>query len=256
VRLLSPRVRTESLLRHPVSYWLIIAVVSSLAILPFCWFGTPSGHDFEFHLNSWMDVLAQWKQGVIYPRWAALAYWGYGEPRFLFYPPFSWMLGATLGSILPWNMVPGACCWLALTLAGAGMYRLAREWLGPADALFAAAFYALNPYHLLVVYWRSAYAELLCAGLLPLLLLLVVRINDNLGRFEWARDDDTDGWFETHTNSQEGLWAGLRTFLRPFRGVHKRYLYGYVAIHEFSVNLKAISPDFISRLVCRYFFCT
>ena len=73
---------------------------------------------------------------------------------------------------------------------------------------------------------------------------------------EWARDDDTDGWFETHTNSQEGLWAGLRTFLRPFRGVHKRYLYGYVAIHEFSVNLKAISPDFISRLVCRYFFCT
>lgn len=71
---------------------------------------------------------------------------------------------------------------------------------------------------------------------------------------EWARDDDADGWFETHTNSQEGLWAGLRTFLRPFRGVHKRYLHGYIAIHEFSVNLKAISPDFIARLVCRFSF--
>jgi len=125
-----------------------------------------------------MDVLAQWNQGIAYPRWAALAHWGYGEPRFLFYPPVSWMLGAALGSVLPWKLVAGVYCWLALTLAGAGMYRLAREWLGPADALFAAAFYALNPYHLLVVYWRSAYAELLCAGLLPLLLLFVVKLNE------------------------------------------------------------------------------
>ena len=33
------------------------------------------------------------------------------------------------------------------------------------------------------------------------------------------------------------------------RGVHKQYLSGYVAIHEFSVNHKAISPDFVSALV-------
>jgi len=71
---------------------------------------------------------------------------------------------------------------------------------------------------------------------------------------EWARDDDGDGWYETHTNSNEGLWTGLRNFLRPFRGIHKRYLYGYVAIHEFRVNLKAISPDFISALVQRHSF--
>lgn len=73
-------------------------------------------------------------------------------------------------------------------------------------------------------------------------------------RREWARDDDGDGWFETHTNSAEGLWAGLRNFLRPFRGVHKRYLHGYVAIHEFRVNLKAISPPFIAALVHRHSF--
>lgn len=71
---------------------------------------------------------------------------------------------------------------------------------------------------------------------------------------EWARDEDDDGWYETHTNTCEGMWTGLRNFLRPFRGVHKRYLHGYVAIHEFRVNLKQISPDFISALVHRHSF--
>ncbi len=125
---------------------------------------------------SWMEVLGQWKHGIVYPRWAALAHWGYGEARFLFYPPASWTLGAALGAALPWKMAPGAYCWLALMLAGAAMYRLAREWLPAADAMFAAVFYALNPYHLLIVYWRSAYAELLAAALLPLVLLCLLRI--------------------------------------------------------------------------------
>jgi transposase len=82
------------------------------------------------------------------------------------------------------------------------------------------------------------------------------RIRDTVchGAKEWARDDDGDGWFETHTNSSEGLWTGLRNFLRPFRGVHKRYLHSYVAVHEFRVNLKAISPAFIASLVRRHSF--
>jgi transposase len=73
---------------------------------------------------------------------------------------------------------------------------------------------------------------------------------------EWARDDDGDGWFEVHTTSEEGMWTGLRNFLRPFRGVHKRYLYQYLAVYEFQVNLKAISPSFIAALVHRYSFYT
>lgn len=66
---------------------------------------------------------------------------------------------------------------------------------------------------------------------------------------EWARDADGDGIREVHTNTLEGLWAALRTFLRPFRGVHKRYLSGYVAIFEFGVNLKRISALFIAAVV-------
>jgi hypothetical protein len=154
----------------------VLAGACFVAIVPFFWGGNPSGHDFEFHMFSWMEVLGQWKHGIFYPRWAALAHWGYGEARFLFYPPASWTLGAALGALLPWKVVPGAYCWIVLMLAGAAMYRLAREWLPVTDALFAAVFYALNPYHLLIVYWRSAYAELLAAALLPLLLLCLLRI--------------------------------------------------------------------------------
>ncbi len=69
------------------------------------------------------------------------------------------------------------------------------------------------------------------------------------GHHEWARDDDGDGVREVHTNTAEGMWTGLRTFLRPFRGVHKRYLSGYVAIHEFRINLQVVSVRFIAALV-------
>jgi transposase-like protein len=66
---------------------------------------------------------------------------------------------------------------------------------------------------------------------------------------EWARDDGGDGIREVHVNTIEGLWTTLRNFLRPFQGVHKKYLAGYVAICEFTINLKRITPAFIASLV-------
>lgn len=74
------------------------------------------------------------------------------------------------------------------------------------------------------------------------------------GQKEWARDDDGDGIREVHINTIEGLWTGLRNFLRPFRGVSKHFLSGYVAIHEFRVNLKRITVAFISNLVRTHSF--
>ena len=154
---------------------LIVSVTSFAVELPFFFRGSPSGHDFEFHLYSWLEVLAQWKQGIFYPQWAALAHFGYGEPRFVFYPPASWMLGGALSGVLPWTAASSVYIWLVLVAAGTSMFMLARRWLSRPDAIFAAALYAANPYHLVIVYWRSAFAELLASCLLPLLLLLVLR---------------------------------------------------------------------------------
>jgi len=152
-----------------------VVAAAVLVVLPFAWRGDPSGHDFEFHLSSWMEAASQWRQGIAYPRWAALAHYGYGEARFIFYPPLSWMLGAALGTLLPWALTPAVYVSLVLTLGGWCMYRLSREWLPEQDAIAAAVLYVVNPYHVVVVYWRSACAELLADALFPLLLLWVLR---------------------------------------------------------------------------------
>ncbi len=73
---------------------------------------------------------------------------------------------------------------------------------------------------------------------------------------EWARDKDGDGICEVHTNTVEGMWTGLRNFLPPFRGMSKHFLSDYVAIHEFCVNLKVISRQFVAHLVRLHsFYC-
>jgi len=175
----NPASRVGSLLFAPL---LIIVATALAVVVPWLFLGIPSGHDFEFHVNSWMEVLAQWKQGIIYPRWAALAHFGYGEARFIFYPPISWLLGALLGALLPWKLAPAAFVFVALTLSGCSMFLLARRYLARPDAIFAAALYAANPYYLVIVYWRSAFAELLAGALLPLLLLQILELPDTRHR--------------------------------------------------------------------------
>ena len=153
--------------------WIPFAAL--IAVMPLIVGGTSCGHDFPFHVGNWIEVQQQWSHGVLLPRWHFAAAWNAGEPRFLFYPPLTWILGALLGTVLPWSAVPVVFTWIALTACGLTVHRLVREYVSLQPALFAACFYLCNPYMLFVAYERTAYGELLSAVWMPLLLMEALR---------------------------------------------------------------------------------
>jgi hypothetical protein len=137
--------------------------------------GNSCGHDFDFHLLSWMEVARAWHAGIVYPHWVRDANYGAGEPRLIFYPPASWLLGGLLGVVTSWHAAPVLFVLLALLACGGSMYLLAREWAPAGPATFAACLYVASPYAMFVAYERSALGELLAAAWLPLMVLFALR---------------------------------------------------------------------------------
>lgn len=132
--------------------------------------GASCGQDFDFHLQSWLAVHAAWSHGIFAPHWVAAANYGAGEPRFVFYPPLSWLLGALLGVALPWTAVPAAFTALCFGGAAAAMYSLGRRYAAGPQAACAALLYAFSPYLLFTGLERGALSELLAAMWMPFLL--------------------------------------------------------------------------------------
>ncbi len=155
---------------------LLIPLAAFVAILPLLLKGPTCGHDFDFHLLSWLEAATQYRHGG-YPHWAFTPAYGAGEPRFLFYPPLSWTLGALLTLLLPIQYVATAFTFVALTLSGFTAHHLARQYASAPAALLCATLYLANPYMLFTAYERSAFAELLAAAWLPLLFGAALSLN-------------------------------------------------------------------------------
>ncbi len=66
---------------------------------------------------------------------------------------------------------------------------------------------------------------------------------------EWARDDDGDGVREVHVNTMEDQWTGTVNFLRPLRGVNKKYQSQYVTMFEWGYNVRRATPGFLWALL-------
>jgi hypothetical protein len=161
--------------------YLLIPLAALIPVLPLIFFGCSCGHDLDFHLLNWLEAARQVQQGTFHARWAFTAAYNAGEPRFVFYPPLSWTLGALLSLIFPLAWAPILYTWLILGCAGVALYRLALSFVTPAAAVLAAVFYLVNPYMLFTAYERTAYAELLAAVWIPLLLHAAFRPEEEGG---------------------------------------------------------------------------
>jgi len=149
----------------------LILAVALVAIVPELLRGPSCGHDFDFHLVSWLDALNGWRHGILYPHWATSANYGAGEPRFVFYSPLTWMLGAALGAVLPWPLVPIALTYLLLAGTGLATRALARQALDEGAATLAGCLALFSGYALFTAYERTAFAELSGGLWIPLVLL-------------------------------------------------------------------------------------
>lgn len=153
----------------------VILLAALVAIAPQLLRGDSCGHDFDFHLVSWIDAQHSWRHGILYPHWTPSANYGAGEPRFVFYSPLTWMLGAALGLVLPWAAVPMALTFLLLAGTGLATRALAREALSDGPATLAGCAALFSGYALFTAYERSAFAELAGGLWIPLVLLFGLR---------------------------------------------------------------------------------
>ena len=153
----------------------IICLAALVATSPDLLRGNSCGHDFDFHLASWLDAAGSWRHGLFYPHWASSPNYGAGEPRFVFYPPLTWMLGSALGLVFPWKGVQLVilCSFLAAT--GLATRMLARQALPEGPATLAGCAALFSGYSMFTAFERSAFGELAGGFWIPLLLLLVFR---------------------------------------------------------------------------------
>ncbi len=163
-----------------------ILLAAFVAIVPQLIRGNSCGHDFDVHLVSWLDCLNAWRHGIPYPHWASSPNYGAGEPRFVFYPPLTWMLGAALGAVLPWNLAAIALTFLILAATGLATRALALEVfefdaLDPRPATLAGCVSIFSGFTLFTAYERCAFPEFAGGFWLPLIILFVLRDRPSSG---------------------------------------------------------------------------
>jgi hypothetical protein len=140
------------------------------------------GDDSQFHFSSWIGLRQAWLAGDFAPGWDALANYTLGDPRFCFYPPLSLWLGASLSTILPFNLAPAAFVWLALVMSGLSMHVASKSIVGSRYRSLAALLYMASPYVLMAAITRFAAAELLVLAWMPLIVLHFLRATASYNR--------------------------------------------------------------------------
>ena len=125
------------------------------------------------------------KEGVIYPGWTPLNFWGYGSPTFILYPPLAYYLTALLnvftGSVIT---AMNIAKYTSLLLSGIGMFFLVREFYSEKTALLSAIFYMGFPFNVFGLYYYGTFASVVSLmWFSPIMLCIYKYIKDE--RYEY-----------------------------------------------------------------------
>lgn len=147
------------------------------------WLASPLVRDSFWIDFVWADQFsAQFRNGVLYPRWLPQSHNGLGAPVFYFYPPLAFYLTAILslfGISTYWSVI--AAFGIAMAGSGIAMFYWLKGWTR--SPLAGAMLYVAAPYHMVDFYSRGALAEFCAYALLPLVALAIRRAAKS-GRFE------------------------------------------------------------------------
>jgi hypothetical protein len=116
------------------------------------------------------------KEGIIYPRWLSLNFWGYGSPTFVLYPPvafylvafFSWV---TDSLIFAMNLAK----FTSLFFYGVGMFYLIKEFYPVKIAMLTASFCIIFPYNVVQYYLMGTFSSSVSFMWFPAILLFACR---------------------------------------------------------------------------------
>ncbi len=160
----------------PILTWIFrgVAVVTFLLVCACTWFYPVRGQDAPVHLH-WLSMFPSlFADGVLYPRWLADSFSGFGSPAFYFYPPLTYWLASIVqfvGVDTP-EALFRATLLAALVLSGVAFYSYVRRLtVSKSDAYFAALMYCVFPYRFTNMYLRNAFSEHAAYIFLPLLLI-------------------------------------------------------------------------------------
>ncbi len=129
------------------------------------------GHDAFCYFPRLVEVHQNLVHGVLLPRWAPDLGRGYGQPLFVFHPPFFYWL-AEIWHLTGFDYVTAVnlACVLIVVVSGAAMYLLGKLYFGRPGGWLAAASYLYIPYFAVDLYVRSSLEEFTAFALVPLTL--------------------------------------------------------------------------------------
>jgi 6-pyruvoyl-tetrahydropterin synthase related domain len=156
---------------------LVIVFAAVLLMLPMVILGIPKGGDLPNHFHFALPFYDELRAGNWHPGWLADSNWGYGDPRFRFYPPGLYYLLAGMRLVTGNWFYAAICTFAVLTIIGGlGAYLWARHFSEPKAAMLAGVLYLIAPYHINELYQASFLSEYAACAVLPFAFLFVERI--------------------------------------------------------------------------------